>query len=282
MADKDISTLVDDIYSLFDPQSGHEASEELLDEFATNLKNILRSRLKASGRDNSRPIRFSSLGKKDRQIWMDAHPDPDNTEELRPQTYMKFLYGDVIEQLYLYLAKEAGHSVTNEQAQVEVGGVTGSIDCIIDGCVVDVKSASSFGFEKFKKGTVEQDDPFGYVEQLSGYASVLTPGKDAYWLAIDKSSGEMCVTPLKSTVIKHHEPAPRIEHLKEVVASDTPPPLCYDPVADGKSGNMKLDTGCSYCQHKFRCFPDVRTFLYSNGPRYLVHVERTPDVYEAT
>ncbi len=281
-AAKQLTTLVDDIYDLFDPNEKHEASEELLDEFCENLKNILRVRLSGRAESEPRPIRFSALGKKDRQVWMAAHPDPENEEQMRPQTYMKFLYGDVIEQLYLYLAKEAGHSVTDEQAPVEVNGVTGSIDAIIDGTVVDVKSASSFGFEKFRKGTVEQDDPFGYVEQLAGYANVLTPGKDAAWFAVDKSSGEMCVAPLKAQVIKHYEPEPRIEHLKEVIASDTPPPFCYEPVPDGKSGNMKLDTGCSYCQHKFRCFPNVRTFIYSNGPRYLTEVVRTPDVIEVT
>jgi hypothetical protein len=277
---KSLDTLVEDIYSLFDPNQKHEASEELLDEFCENLKNILRVRLSGRAETEPRPIRFSSLGKKDRQVWMAAHPDPENEEPLRPQTFMKFLYGDVIEQLYLYLAKEAGHSVTDEQRQVEVDGITGSIDSIIDGTVVDVKSASSFGFEKFRKGTVEQDDPFGYVEQLAGYANVLTPDQDAAWLAIDKSSGEMCVATLKSQVIKHHRPEPRIEHLKEVIASDTPPLLCYEPVPDGKSGNMRLDTGCSYCQHKFRCFPNVRTFIYSTGPRYLTEVVRTPNVYE--
>jgi hypothetical protein len=277
---KSIDTLVDDIYGLFEPDSEHEASEALLDEFANNLKDILRLRLKAQTRRDGKAIRFSALGKKDRQVWMDNHPDTSLEEQMRPQTYMKFLYGDVIEQLYLYLAKEAGHSVTHEQAEVEVGGVFGHIDAIIDGVVVDVKSASPYGFEKFKKGTVEQDDPFGYVEQLSGYASVLTPGKDAAWLAIDKVSAEMCLAGLKNSIIKHHQPGERIEHLKQVVANPEPPELCYQPVPEGKSGNMKLDTGCSYCQHKFRCFPDVRTFIYSSGPRYLTEVVRVPDVYE--
>lgn len=277
---KTLDTLVDDIFGLFDPNSNHEASEELLDEFATNLKEILRLRLKASSRREGKAIRFSALGKKDRQVWMDNHPDPAKEEQLRPATYMKFLYGDVIEQLYLYLTKEAGHSVTDEQAEIEVDGIKGHIDAIIDGTVVDVKSASTFGFEKFRKGTVEQDDPFGYVEQLSGYANVLTPGKDAAWLAIDKTTGAMCVSVLKAPVIKHYKPEVRIAHLKEVVSNPEPPALCYQPVPDGKSGNMKLDTGCSYCQHKFRCFPDVRTFIYSGGPRYLTQVARIPDVYE--
>lgn len=276
---KTLDTLVDDVNALFDPDVDHQPSEELLDEFCSNLKQLLRTRLGHAPRRSGGGIRFSSLGKPDRQVYFDHHPSPDE-EPLLPKTYLKFLYGDVIEQLYLYLAKEAGHSVTHEQAEVEIDGVLGHIDAIIDGTVVDLKSASSYGYKKFEEGTVEQDDPFGYVEQLSGYASVLTPGKEAAWWAVDKSSGDHCIATLKPTVIKHHEPAPRIEHLKKVVESDTPPPLCHEPVPDGKSGNMKLPTPCSYCKHKFRCHPDARLFIYSSGPRYLTTVVREPDVPE--
>ena len=279
---KTLDTLVDDVNNLFNPDVNHEANEELLDGFCENLRQLIRVRLAGNQRRQGGGIRFSSLGKPDRQVYFDHHPDEQLEEPLRAETYLKFLYGDVIEQLYLYLAKEAGHEVTHEQAEVEVRGVYGHVDACIDGVVVDLKSASSYGYQKFKDGNVEQDDPFGYVAQLSGYADVLTPGQPAAWWAVDKSSGEHCISWLKPTVIKHHKPEPRIEHLKKVVESDTPPPLCYEPVPDGKSGNMKLPTPCSYCRHKFRCHPDVRLFLYSNGPRYLTTVVREPDVPEVT
>jgi hypothetical protein len=41
---------------------------------------------------------------------------------------------------------------------------------------------------------------------------------------------------------------------------------------------MKLDTGCSYCPHKFNCWPDLKTYYYSTGPRYLTKVVREPRV----
>lgn len=276
----ELNELPQDVYNLFDPESDHEASEELLDEFCDNLKDILRMRLRASSRTGG-AIRFSSLGKPNRQIWMDAHPDPENEEPMPAKTYLKFLYGDVIEQLYLYLAKEAGHSVTDEQREIEVDGVKGHIDAIIDGTVVDLKSASSYGYTKFATNTVEQDDPFGYVAQLAGYASVLTPGEPAAWWAVDKSSGDNCISELSKITIKYHPPEERIAELKEVVASDEPPELCYEPIPDGKSGNMKLPVGCSYCKHKFRCHPGLRTFFYSTGPRFLTHVAKEPNVPEA-
>ena len=277
---KTLDTLVDDVYAIFDPSTDHAPSEENLDAFCENLKELLRRRMLAQDDGSARPIRFSALGKPNRVVWYDAHPEPGSKEPMTPQTYIKFLYGDVIEQLLLFLVKEAGHEVTGEQMGVECDGVTGSIDAIIDGTVVDVKSASSYGYQKFKDRRVTEDDPFGYVPQLAGYATELTPGKDAAWLAMNKESGAICVSPLSSLIMSHYPPEPRIAELKAVVGLEEPPARCYPPVPDGKSGNYKLDTPCSYCAHKFRCYPEVRTFLYSNGPRYLTTVARTPDVYE--
>lgn len=278
--DKTLDTLPDDVHNLFDPNKDHEASEEYLEQFTENLKEILRTRLKAQNGEGRNPIRFSALGKPDRQIWFDARPDEEKDEPLSLQTYLKFLYGDVIEQLFLYLAKEAGHEVTDEQKEIEVDGVKGHIDAIIDGTVVDLKSASSFGYKKFKDDTVEQDDPFGYVKQLAGYANELTPGKPAAWWAVDKSTAANCISYLPAETVEQHKPAPRIEELKEVVDSDEIPPLCYNPVPDGKSGNMKLPVGCSYCKYKFRCHPNLRTFIYSTGPRFLTEVVKEPNVPE--
>lgn len=275
----DLSTLPKDIYNLFDPEYDHVCSEENLETLATNIKQLLVSRLKAQPA-NPVALRFSSLGKPDRQLWFDAHPQEGSTEKLPLKTYYKFLYGDIIEQLLLFLTKEAGHSVEQEQAEVECNGVLGHIDAIIDGVVVDVKSASPYGFQKFKTNTVEQDDPFGYVAQLAGYANVLTPGLGAAWLANDKVAGDICVSPLSPIVVRHHPPEDRIKHLQEVISQDEPPPLCYQPVPDGKSGNMKLPTGCSYCKHKFRCHPQTRVFIYSTGPRYLTSVAKLPNVPE--
>lgn len=279
---KTLETLPADIYSLLEPDSHYEPSEEGLEWFANNLKDILRLRLAEHTR-REHSLRFSMLGKANRQVWFDAHPDENNPPEpMVPKTYLKFLYGDILEQLLLLLAKEAGHEVTHEQAEVSVDGVKGHIDAIIDGTVVDVKSASSFGYAKFANRTVTSDDPFGYVAQLSGYANVLTPGKDAAWLAIDKVSGDICVSPLSKFVIAGHKPEDRIAELREVVAMEAPPALCYEPVPDGKSGNMKLSTPCSYCAHRFRCHPGLRGFAYSSGPRYLTTVAKTPDVPEIT
>jgi CRISPR/Cas system-associated exonuclease Cas4 (RecB family) len=274
---KTLDTLVEDIFELFNPEVAHEPSEENLEYAAQTFKDLLRLRL--AKRENLRdPLRFSSLGKKDRQIWYMAKGY--KPEDMSAKTYFKFLYGDVIETLVLFLAKEAGHSVEELQSEVSVDGVKGHIDAIIDGTVVDVKSASPFGYKKFEKNEIVGNDPFGYVEQLAGYANVLTPGQEAAWIAFDKVSGDICVSKLSSSIVADYKPEDRIAHLKEVIESEAPPERCYEPVEDGKSGNMKLDTGCSYCGFKHACWPELRMFAYSTGPRYLTTVAKTPDVPE--
>lgn len=279
---KELKNLPEDIYALFDPEVDHVCSDDNLEAFAEACKNLLRARLKKAEPPSS-PLRFSALGKPNRQIWFDAHPEEGTKEKLTPNTYIKFMYGDIIEQMLLFLAKEAGHSVEAEQAEVVCDGVLGHIDAIIDGVVVDVKSASPFGYKKFKEGRLTEDeDPFGYVAQLSGYADVLTPGKDAAWFANDKVAGDICISPLRSSIIRHHRPDERIKELKDVIASPEPPDRCYEDVPYGKSGNRKLDTGCSYCAHKYRCWPGLRAFAYSTGPVFLTQVSKEPDVPEIT
>src|SRR5690606_25725922 len=94
---------------------------------------------------------------------------PEDGEPLRPEAYLKFLYGDILEDLLLFLAEAAGHTVVGRQDEQEIAGIKGHRDCVIDGTVVDAKSASSYSFKKFKEGRLREDDPFGYVDQLQSY-----------------------------------------------------------------------------------------------------------------
>jgi len=268
--------LPEDIYSLFDPHNHIVANEDHLETLCTNLKETLRSRL-AKQENRSGNLRFSSLGQPDRKLWLASRQT--QGEEMDGKLLFKFLYGHVIEELILYLAKESGHEVSDEQKEVEVLGVKGHIDAIIDGVVIDVKSASPFGYKKFKDGTVVDDDPFGYIQQISGYSNVLTPDQGPAFIAFDKVAGDICVSPVSISVSQEHKPEDRISHLKEVLASDEMPRQCYPFVPEGKSGNMKLATGCSYCAYKFNCFPDAQGYAYSTGPTYLTKIVREPNVY---
>ena len=79
-----------------------------------------------------------------------------------------------------------------------------------------------------------------------------------------------------------------ISNIKAQIKKDTPPELCYNPVPDGKAGNMKIARGCTWCRHKFVCHSDandgegLRVFKYSKKLEYLTNVVKLPRVKEVT
>ena len=283
---KTVDTLVSDIYELVSTKDVSKSVDidECIDQFGERMKDLMRQQFKEQ-RDDSRKLRMSNIGRKDRFLW-NVYNEVETTEDIQPHTYVKFLYGHVIEELLLFLARAAGHTVTDEQKKCKVNGITGSMDCKIDGIVTDVKSASSYGFKKFQDGTLAHDDPFGYVAQIKGYAA--SEGQSEFgWLAMDKANGHLTYllydendkeTPVYDII--SYDVEEHIERLKEVVKQETPPDVCYESVPEGKSGNKKLSVGCSYCQYKKSCWPNVRGFLYSSGPRYLTEVKHEPKVKE--
>ena len=272
----DISTLVEDIYSIFEKEDKHKF--DLFKDFGNNLTNVMNTRFNEERKGGY--LRLSNIGKPDRQLWFEIN-DPEGGEKLPPQALIKFMYGDMQEQLCILLAKLAGHDVQHEQEEVVVNGIKGHLDCTIDGYVVDVKSTSRFAFQKFKDGSLLEpgNDAFGYVGQLAGYVHAVTPGKDGYILAINKDLGHLALLRVPAEVLAQYNVEERIEHNKQMVQGPMPE-RCYSDVPDGKSGNMKLDVGCSYCSRKFQCWPDLKTYYYSNGPRYLTRVVKEPKVSE--
>lgn len=273
-----IDTLVSDIYGLFGTDEKFDLN--LFDQFGENLKDLMDQRFHQKYQGDPY-LRMSNIGRPNRQLWFDMNFKGEK-EKLLPQTLIKFAYGDLIEQMMLLYAKMAGHTVEQEQAEVEVDGIKGHIDAVIDGVVVDVKSASSFSWQKFDSGALLEpgNDPFGYVAQLAGYVEAVTPGADGAFLAVDKTLGKLTLLRVPSQVLAKYNVRERIAEIKQVVAEPEMPPRCYTDVPDGKSGNMKLGTSCSYCPHKFNCWENLRTYFYSTGPRYLTRVVREPKVAE--
>lgn len=283
---KSVDTLVEDIYDLFNGER-FEITPDHLALFSTELTRLVAARFAEERAE--RTLRLSNIGKPDRQLWYDLNYEGE-VEPLPPETLIKFMYGDILEHMMLLFVREAGHTVEMEQAEVEVEGIKGHPDAVIDGVVVDVKSASAFSFEKFRSGALLEDgkDPFGYVHQLAGYVEAINPDADGAFLAVEKTLGKLCLLKIPNDVLRQYQVRDRITHIKSVVASEEVPPRCYEPKPEGKSGNYILQTGCSYCSHKFHCWADanegqgLRTFLYSNGPKYFTHVEREPRVIEGT
>jgi hypothetical protein len=277
---KTLDTLVQDIYGLF--TNPHEFDEKNVEEFGKRLATHISNRV--SDEKTGDRLRMSSLGTRcDRKLWYQSNA-PESAEPLDGHTRFKFLYGDILEELVLFLAKEAGHSVEGTQDTLTIAGVKGHRDAVVDGVLVDVKSASSYSFKKFENGLTEEDDAFGYLDQLGAYlyASKDDPKvvhKDrAAFIAVDKTLGHITVDVQPNTYTDYSK---LVELKKAVVSQKEPPPRAFSDEPDGKSGNRKLGTQCSYCSFKQTCWPGMSTYIYSNGPRFLTKVVREPDVPKA-
>lgn len=281
----DLTTVVPHIYEDLEGLSRGDAlniSDELLDEVTNNIKEAIKSWANPTPRDTNFTIRMSNVGKPARQLWFESKDEKSNSDIDGP-TQIKFLYGHLLEEIILMLVKASGHNVTDQQKEVEVNGIVGHMDCKIDGEVVDVKTASRFAFNKFKNNKLVEDDPFGYLGQLSGYEEAEGTNNGGF-LVINKESGELCMH-LPSDEDKVNIPE-KINSLIPALELDTMPERCYNPIPDGAKGNMKLPKNCNWCKYKYTCHEDandgegLRAFQYSNGISYLTKVVVEPRVDE--
>jgi len=275
--------IVEDIYSTLDKLNDGplDLSEEVIEEFGEAIKNVIKEWSKPQDRKGFY-LRMSNIGKPARQLWFDQKTESEN-RRLDPSLFIKFLYGHLLEEVLLLLVRMSGNKVTDEQKEIEVSGLKGHMDCKINGEVVDIKSASGFSFSKFAKGLLAEDDPFGYLAQLTAYEHAEGTDNGGF-LVINKETGQLCFYQPeeldKPNITKH------IKDLKHKLTLVNPPSLCYQPIPEGKSGNMKLPKNCSYCPHKFECHKDsndgkgLRTFRYAKGNVYFTKVRKSPKVDE--
>ena len=279
---KTIDTLVEDCDELFTKNT--ELSDELLDWAAQEFREILKTRFASYGEERDTGLRMSQVGKELRLLYLESKDKP---KQFPPHMKRLFLYGDIIEILMLLMAKAAGHKVSHEQHEVSLNGVVGHIDCLIDDWLVDAKSTSRRGLDKFSKGTIKQgDDPYGYIGQIGGYAQsdeLKDNIKGIAFFAMEKELGHM--TTLKIPKMYIPNMSDKIDDIRETIENDELPEKCKgsDPVpASTTSPNMKVGSACTFCNYKFFCWPNLRAFKYSNKIEYLTEVHSEPRVEEIT
>ena len=283
---KKLNTLVDDIYkklSVLGKGKSLNLSEETIEQFGESMKEVLRHWSTPHPRA-AETLRMSNIGRPNRQLWFDMKTEQ-QAQEIPPATFIKFLYGHMLEEVVLLLVKLAGHTVSDEQKNVKIKGIEGHMDCVIDGEVIDVKTASGYAFKKFKNGTLAEDDTFGYMSQLAGYEAGHGTSNGGF-LAMNKENGELALYIPEELDKPNIET--KIDTVKKSLKKQTPPELCYLPIPDGTSGNMKLPRGCFFCRHKVECHKDsnngkgLRVFKYAKGLTYLTQVVKEPKVDEIT
>lgn len=293
---KSINTLVRDIQQVIDTGGGWD---ETLSKYAAGLmEDTFNQRLIVEEHTHEPSLRMSAMGTPcKRKLWYSVNA-ADESESLSASSKFKFLYGDILEQLLIALAKAAGHKVEGVQDTLEINGIKGHRDLVVDGVTVDIKSASSFAFKKFANGSLRDDDPFGYISQLSSYVYA---GRDSEveshptlgaFLVVDKQNGFICLDMYDfGPELKRKEE--EFQEIQDMVKLPEPPDKAFEPVPTSKKkdketgkmvpdpdGNLGLGTQCSYCSFKHKCWPDMRTFQYSSGPKHLVKVVKEPQVKE--
>jgi hypothetical protein len=121
---KNIYTLVKDIYDLVETKEVPEGVdiEECIEAFGEGVKRLMRHEF-TQKRDDSRKLRMSNIGRSDRFLW-NVWNDVEKMDDMQGHTYVKFLYGHLIEEMLLFLTRAAGHEVTDEQKKCEVNGIS--------------------------------------------------------------------------------------------------------------------------------------------------------------
>jgi hypothetical protein len=279
---KTLDTIVEDIYGVIEGKGGWDAT--ITEFLSTSIAKVAQDRF-SKKQEPRGYLSLSSLGTPcNRKLWYKINQTKD-AEPLTAEALGTFFYGDLLEVLVLALAQAAGHKVEGMQDRVSIGGIKGHRDAVIDGVTVDVKSASKQGFEKFKSHNLREDDPFGYISQLSSYVAagkydplVKDKTKGAF-LVVQKDRFKLCLDEYDFTEEIDNK-GQEIESVKAMVAGPIPEDR-IPPVPQSKtSPNTKLSTTCGYCEYRKVCWPEARTFLYSSGPEFLVEVVNEPRVME--
>ena len=281
---KKIDTLIDDIESVIYGLGGWTRSIAL--NLGQNI-GISANKRFSKPQEPRGYLSLSSIGTPcKRKLWYKVNK-PEIGERLDSKMLLKFFYGDMIEELILSMVKASGHTVNGMQDRVNVHGIRGHRDAVIDGMTIDVKSCSPFAFKKFRDGELRDNDPFGYISQLSSYVyaakddPLVTDKTRGAFLAIDKVNGEICLDVYdfsNELSTKQTE----MEAAKELVAGSIPTERISPVPASKSSPNTKLDKSCQFCEYKKVCWPNLKMYQYSYGIEYLVHVEKPPKVPEVT
>lgn len=137
---------------------------------------------------------LSSCGKCPRQLAYGYLGFEKNGKEMDARAAITFWQGDLVELMLLSLAKQAGCQITSyglnqNTVKLKVGDVEiqGHPDGLcLDGGIrlIEVKSMSSYSFERFEKGSIDES----YLDQVNAYMAPLGL-TDCIFVAMNKDNG---------------------------------------------------------------------------------------------
>lgn len=245
-------------------EGGLAVSEELVQKAGEEFKAALRKQFQT--RDPEFRIRMSNIGRPQCVLKMEksgATPTPKSAKFI-----LQMLLGDAMECIMRLAISAAGINTTShgDKVTLDVLGqvVKGDSDIDLDGKVYDIKSTSDWAYNnKWAKGfsALYQEDPFGYVGQLVGYADAQNkePGG---WVVGNKSTGEFLFVPFEATDAQLSEIRAKRESLVRSVVDNEPFERCYkdeeETYLKKPTGSRLLPFSCKFCDFMKTCWPDAK------------------------
>lgn len=239
-----------------------EISDDIVEEFGNACKNVFRKQF-IEQREKGFRLRMSNIGRPLCQLQMEKSQT--KTDGQSYNTLFRNLYGDMIEAAAIAIMKAAGVDIQSqhEEVSLNVAGtiVKGTLDLVIDGRIWDVKSASPWSFDhKFTSfEAVVNDDAFGYLSQIVGYAEAKNRPFGG-WIVINKVTGEWRV--IEAPVFSDEVRKTALENIyntTKAIMTDRPFERCFTDIPEKfrkkETGNKILEMPCRMCAYKEACWP---------------------------
>jgi hypothetical protein len=236
-------------------------SEEIVDQVTADVRAAL-IRQFVDKRDNAFSLRMSNVGREYCQLWFDKN-EPEDAVPHSTNFVINMMMGDIAEAVFKGLLTQAGVAYDNgDKVKLTAGDHTiyGTPDLTIDGAVDDVKSASPWSytnkFVDFK--TLAENDSFGYVGQLAGYAKAMNVKAGGWWV-INKANGEFKYVSAEGIDVdaEVQKIASKADKLKENKFE-----RCYEALPETyrkkETGNLVLGRECGWCSYRYKCWEGLQ------------------------
>ena len=104
---KTTETLVADIYAMMESKDADPSVdvEAEIEKFGENVKALMRTEFGREKRQDKRTLRLSNIGRTDRFLWNVVNGTA--KEKIEPHTYVKFMYGHLVEELQLQMNRRS-------------------------------------------------------------------------------------------------------------------------------------------------------------------------------
>ena len=207
-------------------------------------------------------IRMSNIGRPTCQLWFEKNM-PEKADPLPTTFVMNMMLGDIVEAVFKGIMTEAKVKFENsDRVSLDIADtkVSGTYDLVLDDAVDDIKSASDWSYRnKFESfDTLAEEDPFGYVGQLAGYAKALGKKAGGWWV-VNKANGSFKYVPADGIDLEKE-----VEKLKKNVntVNNNTFKRCYEPVEETfrskPTGNTVLSKTCSFCRYRKACWENLQ------------------------